>query len=146
MSEENPLDKLDLNKSTRALNIAFEQRNDPDIKEVINWFRAKEKPDTTYNSYDQQKYSKQFGRLVLENQTLYRKYYDHTGKNFTKQLVVPKHLRKELLFRIHNSKLKGHLGIRKTIKEIRRKYYFPGFTEFLITYINNCLSCLQSKW
>ena len=106
MSEENPLDKLDLNESTSALNIAFEQRNDPDIKEVINWFRAKEKPDTTYNSYDQQKYSKQFGRLVLENQTLYRKYYDHTGKNFTKQLVVPKHLRKELLFRIHNSKLK----------------------------------------
>ena len=96
MSEENPLDKLDLNESTSALNIAFEQRNDPDIKEVINWLRAKEKPDTTYNSYDQQKYSKQFGGLVLENQTLYRKYYDHTGKNFTKQLVVPKHLRKEL--------------------------------------------------
>ena len=76
---------------------------------------------------------------------MYRKYFDHTGKIITKQLVVPKHQRKELLYRIHNSKLKGHLGIKKTITEFRRKYYFPGFTEFLITYINNCLSCLQSK-
>ena len=41
MSEESPLDKLDLNESTNALNIASEQRNDPDIKEVINWLRAK---------------------------------------------------------------------------------------------------------
>ena len=145
MSEENPLDKLDLNESTSVLNIASEQRNDPDIKEVINWFRAKQKPDTTYEPYDQQKYSKQFGILVLRNQTLYRKYYDHTGKNFTTQLVVPKHLRKKILFRSQHSKLKGLLGIRKTIKEFRRQYYFPRFTEFLITYINSCLSCLQSK-
>ena len=38
MSEENPLDNLDLNESTNALNIAFEQRNYPDIKEFLNWF------------------------------------------------------------------------------------------------------------
>ena len=82
MYEENPLDNLDLNESTSALNPAFEQRNDPDIKEVINWFKAKQKPDTTYKSYDQQKYSKQFDRLSLEYQTLYRKYYDQTRKNF----------------------------------------------------------------
>ena len=66
-------------------------------------------------------------------------------KNFIKQLVVPKHLREELLSRIHNSKLKGHIGITKTILEFRKKYYFPGFIEFVIVYINNCLSCLQAK-
>ena len=38
ISEENPLDNLDLNESTNALNIAFEQRNYPDIKQVLNWF------------------------------------------------------------------------------------------------------------
>ena len=58
--------------------------------------------------------------------------------------VVPKELQ-ELIFSINNSKLKGHLGISKTITEFRKKYYFPCFTEFLIVYISNCLSCIQIK-
>ena len=53
MSEENPLDKLYLNESTNTLNIGLEQKNDSDIKEVIAWLRAKQKPDRTYRSYDQ---------------------------------------------------------------------------------------------
>ena len=41
--------------------------------------------------------------------------------------------------------MKGHLGIQKTVKELRRKYYFPGFIEYLISYINICQTCLQAK-
>ena len=41
--------------------------------------------------------------------------------------------------------MKGHIGIQKRIREFRRKYYFPGFIEFLIQYINNCVTCLQAK-
>ena len=41
--------------------------------------------------------------------------------------------------------MKGHIGIQRTIREFRRKYYFPGFIEFLIQYINNCLTCFQAK-
>ena len=59
--------------------------------------------------------------------------------------MVLKQLQTELIYRIHNSKLKGHIGIQKTILKFRRKYYFPGFIEFLIQYINNCLTCLQAK-
>ena len=71
-------------------------------------------------------------------------FFDHTGRNFTKQIVVPRELQ-ELIFSINNLKLKGHLGISKSITELRKKYCFPGFTEFLIVYISNCLSCIQTK-
>ena len=60
-------------------------------------------------------------------------------------MVVHKRLRTELLYRIHNSKMKGHLGIQKTVREFRRKYYFTGFIDFLVVYINNCLTRSQAK-
>ena len=113
LSEENPLDKLDLSKSLVPLNIEREQRNDPDIVKVKTWIHNKIKPETTYSTYDLKKYHKHLSRSILENGILYRKFFDHTGQNYHKQLVVAKHLRTELLYRVHNSKMKGHLGIQK---------------------------------
>ena len=98
-----------------------------------------------YGSYGLQNYHKQLGRLFLDGNIVRRKFYDHSGRKFIKQIAIPKQLRTELIHRIHNTKLKGHQGIQKTFHEFRRKFYFPGYTEFLITYIKNCLTCLQAK-
>ena len=137
-------DKLDLSESLLPLNVEKEQRNDPDIVEVNTLILNKVKPETMCSTYDLKKYHKHNSRLTLEHGLLYRKFFDHTGKNYHEQLVVPKHLRTELLYRIHNSKMKGHLGIqKKTEREFRRKYYFLGFVDFLVRYINNCLTCEQ---
>ena len=145
LSEENPLDKFELSKCLKSIDMFNEQSKDNDIQKALNWLRKKDSPISMYGSYDLQKYHKQLGRLILDGNILCRKFYDHSGKNFIKQIVIPKQLRTELIYRIHNSKLKGHLGIQKTIHEFRRKFFFPGYTEFLITYINNCLTCLQAK-
>ena len=37
------------------------------------------------------------------------------------------------------------MGIQKTIAEFRKRFYFPNFTEFFISTIQNCLQCLQLK-
>ena len=49
-------------------------------------------------------------------------------------------MRKEVVYRIHNSPTGGHLGIVCTAKEFRQR-----FTEFLTDYIKNCLSCSTLK-
>ena len=141
----NPVDKMDISLCLDTLNLGKEQQKDSDILTAINWINNKIKPKFIEGSYDLQKYFKHWNRLLLEKGVLYRKFFDHSGRNYIKQIVVPKHLRTELLFRLHNSKMKGHLGIQKTIKEFRKKYYFPGLIEYLISYINNCLTCLQAK-
>ena len=41
--------------------------------------------------------------------------------------------------------MKGHFGVQKTVHEFRRNYYFAGFIDFLVLYINNCLTCAQAK-
>ena len=83
-----------------------EQSKDQDIQKALNWLKKKEPPISMYGSYDLQKYHKQLCRLILDVNILCRKFYDHSGRNIIKQIVIPKQLRTELIYRIHNSKLK----------------------------------------
>ena len=53
---------------------------------------------------------------------------------------MPTYLRNEVVYRIHNSPTGGHLGIVRSAKEFRQRFYFPGLTEFLRDYIKNSLS------
>ena len=117
MSMTNPLDKMDITLCLETLNLANELQKDSDISTAVNWINNKLKPKLIEGSYDLQKYLKHWNRPLLEKGVLYRKFFDHSGRNYIKQIIVLKHLRTELLFRLHNSKMKGHLGaFRKQLK------------------------------
>jgi hypothetical protein len=131
---------------TLKANMLLEQAKDEYIITVKDWIEKKiTKPDVTYKHFELRKYAKQLPRLTIVDGILYRKFFDDTGQNYTKQLCVPVHLRQELLYRLHNSPQKGHIGITKMAMEFRQKFYFPGFTEHIVEYAKNCQSCLQVK-
>ena len=71
--------------------------------------------------------------------------FDKTGKNFVRQYVVPKQLREELLYRVHNSKFGGHLEMKATTHESRKRFYYPMYSGSLVSFVKNCSSCLQVK-
>ena len=145
LAERNPLDEFEFHDDNQPLNLIEEQHKDLNIRIVIDWIQQSKKPDYPYFNDELQKYRKHLHRLLVKNGILYRKFYDHTGKVLNNQFVVPKQLRKELLYRIHNSRFSGHLGIKATASEFRKRFYFPNFTEMLLDYIKNCSSCLQTK-
>ena len=135
----------DIHNRNEPLNLKEEQSKDPDIEEVIKWILLNEIPDLKYENSKRKKYAKQFNRLELKDQILYRKFFDDTGKVKYHQYCLPKHLWQEVVYRLHNSPSGGHLGMGRTIEEFRKRFYFPGFTEFLLHIIKNCLTCLQLK-
>ena len=141
----NPLDEFpDLTDNLISLNLAEEQQKDADIRTVISWIQQNnQQPDLKYATTNLKKYHKHLNRLLLEGNVLYRNFYDDTGKVLHKQFCVPKHLWKETIYRLHNSQTAGHLGIKATIQEFRKRFYYPGFTEHSISFIKNCLTCLQ---
>ena len=145
LQEINPLDHFDMSDRRRPIHWEREQYMDPTLRKVIEWVRLKKNPSNQYATFDENKYIKQLPRLTMRDRVLCRKFYDHTGKVQYYQTVIPIHLRKELLYRIHNTKFMGHKGMGKTITEFRKKFYFPGFTEYLVDYIKNCQSCTQIK-
>ena len=52
----NPLDEMNLESKLTPLNIEREQMKDLDIQKAIVWIKKKIRPNTTYSSYDYQKY------------------------------------------------------------------------------------------
>ena len=141
----NPLDEFDLTDKMTSLNLREEQQKDANIKLVLHWMETHPPDPSPYLSSELRKYLKHFNRPENYQGVLYRKFFDDTGKTITRQYVVPAHLRTELLYRVHNSKTAGHIGITKTAQIFRQQFYFPNFVEFLANYIKNCSSFLQVK-
>ena len=52
---------------------------------------------------------------------------------------------KEILYRIHNSLIGGHLGKTRTIAEFRKRFYCPNYFEKIADHIRSCSLCLQVK-
>ena len=136
---------IELDSKNEPIDRKKEQQQDTDIEEVKKWIRTGEIPDLTYANSRLKKYAKQFNRLVIEDEVLLRNFYDDTGKIKHKQYCVPKHMWNETLYRVHNSMTGGHIGMTRTTEEFRRRFYFPGFSEFLVNTVKNCITCPQLK-
>ena len=80
-------------------------------------------------------------RVVIENDVLYREFYDDTGRVQFKKYCLPKHLWKETIYRLHNSPTAGHLGMQRTLQEFWKRFYYPGITEHFVSIVKNCLTC-----
>ena len=129
------------NLNSKALDLETEQKKDPVLQKVMTWIDTGCNEDLTYAPLELRKYYKHLTRLKMQKGILVRQFFTDVGKISHYQICVPKHLRKEVVHRIHNSPTGGHLRIVRTAKEFRQRFYFPGFTEFLTDYIKNCLSC-----
>ena len=135
----------DLPNRSEPIDLALVQNQDEIIREVMQW-KDRGSPDMSPNlPIALRKYRKQFPRLIIEENVLYRLFYDDQGKVQHKQYCVPKSLWREVIYRLHNSPTAGHMGINKTVEEFRKRFYFRNFTEYLTSTIQNCLQCLQLK-
>lgn len=74
---------------------------------------------------------------------LYRKNYDPLGQEWL--LVVPKHLRSNILKSLHDAPTAGHLGFAKTYDRVRRTYYWPGMFRSVRRYVSHCRECQRRK-
>ena len=103
----------DLLNRTQHLDLYQEQQNDEVIREIVEWKNRGNPDESPYLPLALRKYRKQFHRLVVKNDLLYRLFYDDCGKVKYKQFCVPKTFCREVVLRLHNSKTAGHFGIAK---------------------------------
>ncbi|UYV77641.1 hypothetical protein LAZ67_15001799, partial [Cordylochernes scorpioides] len=107
-------------------NFSEEQMNDQAIRKIAD--KLQSSPNNSF--------------VKIDNM-LYRKNYDPMGKPWL--LVVPRHLRQELLKNFHDSPTAGHLGFTKTYDRIRKKYYWPGMYRTVRRYVAHCSDCQRRK-
>ena len=83
-------------------------------------------------------------RIVLKDEIVTRKYYDETGQTKYHQILLPKHLLKEILQAIHGTAHR-HPGISKMLQKIHQKYYYPGIAKHVNEWVEGCETCARDK-
>lgn len=71
------------------------------------------------------------------------KLYKFVGEDW--KMVVPRAVRKRILFEGHDHPTSAHLGIRKTIGRISQKYYWPKMRVDISRYVRGCEVCQAHK-
>ena len=83
-------------------------------------------------------------RIVLKDEVNTRQNYDETGQVKDHQIILPKHLLKELLLALHGTAHK-HPGISKLLQEICQNYYYPGIAKHIEKWVEGCKVCAKDK-
>ena len=78
-------------------------------------------------------------RFIIEDGLLYKRTRD---RNI---LVLPKILRREILYSLHNAVTAGHPGKSKLYFTLRRRYYWPRMFTSVSKYVDGCLDCGTRK-
>ena len=92
-----------------------------------------------------QKLHKNRKRLENVNGVLYRIFYDHTGLESHKQIVVPAQVMLEIIRSLHSNPVQGHPGSKKMLHELRKRYYSPSLAEKTQKILESCETCMRSK-
>ena len=77
--------------------------------------------------------------LATSNGSLYRKCKPSNRVNECWQAIVPKELRKEILYQLHDSSMSGgRFGVEKTLARIKQRFGWPSFKTGVEKHIANC--------
>jgi transposase InsO family protein len=98
-----------------------------------------------------------FCKMLMEKQTG-KERPDHFGEEDSfkilpsglwatsrEKIVVPMEFQKEIMVRYHDHKLAAHMGIEKTLANIRNKYFWPKMARDVRIHVTNCLICAKRK-
>ena len=95
--------------------------------------------DSRYKNYKANEH-----RIILQDGLLYRKNFGETGSLKYYQILIPKHLIKEVLRSLHREFGK-HPGIFKTIIACRENYYFPKIAQLIREWVMSCEQCIRES-
>ena len=93
-----------------------------------------------------QKLHKNRKRLENVNGVLYRIFYDHTGLESHKLIVVPDKVMLEIIKFLHSNPVQGHPSSKTMIHELRKRYYSPSLAEKTQKQLEHCETCMRSKF
>ena len=80
--------------------------------------------------------------LATSNGVLYWKWKPSNRVNECWQAIIPKELRNEILYQLHDSSMSGrHFGVEKTLARIKQRFWWPSVKTSVEKHIANCDRC-----
>ena len=126
----------------------IEQLQDVDIAMLLQAKEENIKPsskDMVDKSATSRHYWIYWDILFVHNGVLMKSFKKKNGTGDFDQIIVPKQMRKDILYQMHNSLLSGHMGIKKTKEKILQRFYWFNLKEDVKMYIKQCDICAKNK-
>ena len=124
------------------------QLDDPTVKFVLIAKEKDEKPDPSIlkgQSLQVRRLIQLWNRLEVKDGVLWRRFDDDQSKANWMQLIVPKSLKEEIMEELHAGVVGGHLGEEKTIHQLKRRFYWPGYSQDVRNWCRTCANCATRK-
>ena len=86
-----------------------------------------------------------WGSLVMKKEVLFKKFQKKDGSGEHLQLLVPRGLKADVLYQMHDSVISGHLGYKKTNEKTLQKFYWYGLKGDVAFHIRKCDVCASNK-
>lgn len=120
------------------------QEEDPILCKVLVWVEAGRKPawkDIRTEGTATRVYWAEFERLQLVDKVLHKKVEKGTSPDPGLRLVAPIVVREQIFTFLHNKRTGGHLGIHRTSRSARRRFWWPGMKKDVIRWCQHCRRC-----
>ena len=115
---------------------AWEQSQDPAVKEIIDFLESGTLPEDATRA---RKLSLQESLFTLVNGILY--FIDPKHKN-QKRTVVPRHLRKQILRETHSGSYGGHFSGQRLYNTLMTHWWWGGMFNDAVRFAKACPECV----
>ena len=135
------LDDSDLTGPT----LAAQQQQDAEIGWLVRLRLSQAQPPSFQDLASQSEAAKelaaQWNQLEVHDGLVYRRWARQDDRNDFLQLLVPVAARKDFLKRTHVGMTGGHLGIKRTLDQVRRRAYWRGWRQDVRRFCQQCDEC-----
>ena len=122
------------------------QEDNQSLSTVLSWVKNGKQPHSSVlqgRPRDVWVLWNNFDSLKVVNDTLWRSSEDSSTGHSHLQQVVLTILRLKILESIHTSTTTAHLGVTKTLKKLRDRFYWPGHKKDVSVFASSCVVCQQ---
>ena len=120
------------------------QEDDTDVAEARKWLVGGKRPewsDVRGKSNVVKRLWAMYNELCLVEQLIYCQIKDKSQGESAMRLVAPQILRKETFQMLHCNRTAAHMGMRKTLANIQRRFWWPGIKEDVERMCCGCSQC-----
>ncbi len=114
----------------------------------MEWYETGTRPEwsnISKHSVELKYYWYRWETLVVQKGVLYRKWENDYGTEVELQFVVPQKLRPVIMTQMHDSVTAGHLGVKKTLHKIRRRFFWYALRKDVENWCRECSICAARK-
>ena len=128
--------------------IVREQQDDSDLQWIIRWKAEQEQEPSVDEVRPKSAVVKtlvaQWPQLRVIDGLLVREWLHADGScPRWLQLIPPPERRNDLIRLSHEGMTGGHMGLRRTMKQLQQRAYWPGWTDSVRQYLRRCSACAR---